>query len=175
MTEKNVCHSNNDLEKKPLPFEDPFFKTYDCRGRYGTEATEEKSFWLGSACNAFKRPLIVGMDFREHNDTLLSAFLQGFKGPVRFAGHMPSPALSFNSKTAWAVSFTASHNPAGYNGVKFKKHRRCFFENELSALKQWYAFSKKRPFSFRNNPLPETDERIKTDSLQSLPEIRGGV
>lgn len=151
-----------------------FFKTYDCRGRYGTEATESNCYRLGMACNAFKRPVVLGMDYREHNDTLASAFLQGFLGSVTFAGHLPSPALAYNSPKGWAVSFTASHNPAGYNGVKFKKHRRCFFENELQQLKQWYDFAKK-PGKIENKKLPEIDPAIRQNYLDALPEIHDAV
>ncbi|MDP2717611.1 MAG: hypothetical protein Q8P02_02615, partial [Candidatus Micrarchaeota archaeon] len=68
---------------------DPFCKTYDFRGRYASEATEEKCFRLGVAASAYKRPIVLGMDYREHNPALASAFCQGFSGDVRFAGVVP--------------------------------------------------------------------------------------
>lgn len=173
--EENDGHPKSDLPGKTESLPDPFFKTYDCRGRYGTEATEEKTFWLGKACNAYKRPLVVGMDYREHNDSLASAFLQGFEGPLRFGGNLPSPAVAYASKAGWGVSFTASHNPAGYSGVKFKKHQRCFFENELSALKGWYDFSKKTPFVSKEDPLPFVDEQVRADYENALLSFEDGI
>lgn len=151
-----------------------FFKTYDCRGKYGIDATEQNCFRLAAACNAFKRPIVVGMDYREHNDSLASAFFQGFQGDAWYAGHLPSPALAYNSQHGWAVSFTASHNPAGYNGVKFKKHKRCFFENELQQLKKWYDFSKP-PEKIDFKPLPFEDTAVKRNYLDDLPEIQNGL
>ncbi len=180
----DTCHPKTDLknatnhlgkkEKGQPTSESSFFKTYDCRGRYGVEATEANCFRLGLACNAFKRPIVLGMDYREHNDSLASAFIQGFGGQIRFAGHLPSPALAFSSKTGWAVSFTASHNPAGYNGVKFKKHQRCFFENELQQLKQWYDFAK-APEKIENKPSPPIDPTIKQNYFNALPEIHDAI
>ena len=169
------------LEKKeknanvPKPEKTGFFKTYDCRGIYGVDATEQNSYRLGLACNAFKRPIVLGMDYREHNESLASAFLQGFQGEAWNAGHLPSPALAFNTrKEGWATSFTASHNPAGYNGVKFKKHGRCFFENELQQLKKWYEFSK-APEKIENKPLPPADPAVKRNYVDELPEIHDAV
>lgn len=156
----------------PLP-NDSFCKTYDFRGTYGSEATEEKCFRLGVASNAFRRPVVLGMDYREHNDSLAQAFLQGFQGVVRFAGVVPSPVIGFNA-SAWGVVFTASHNPTGYNGVKFKKHHRCFFEGELAKLREWYFFSKK-PFEFDGKPLPEVDASLRQKYVDALPEVGSGV
>ncbi|MBI2445440.1 hypothetical protein HYV43_03575 [Candidatus Micrarchaeota archaeon] len=151
-----------------------FFKTYDCRGMYGADATEKNCFRLGRACHASKRPIVLGMDFREHNDTLAAAFMTGFEGDVRFAGHLPSPALAYASSDGWAISFTASHNPAGYNGVKFKKHQRCFFENELQQLKKKYAFAK-APDHIDAKKMPAVDETVKAGYLGALPEIHDAV
>lgn len=153
--------------------EDNFCKAYDFRGKYGSEATEEKCFRLGLACNAFKRPIALGMDYREHNDSLAKAFLQGFKGEVRFAGAVPSPVIGYNA-TAWGVVFTASHNPAGYNGVKFKKHKRCFFEGELAKLREWYDASN-TPFLSQGTPLPDVDGSLRQTYLDALPEFESGV
>ncbi len=181
------CHPKTDLPKKESENtscpgkkeknqtgENGFFKTYDCRGKYGIDATEANCFRLGAACNAFKKPIALGMDYREHNDTLAAAFMEGFQGELRFAGHLPSPALAYDSATGWAASFTASHNPAGYNGVKFKKHRRCFFENELQQLKQWYDFAK-APGKTGTKKLPGIDETVKSQYLDALPETQGGL
>ncbi len=152
---------------------DAFCKAYDFRGKYGSEATEEKCFRLGLAASAYKRPIVLGMDYREHNDSLAKAFLQGFSGETRFAGIVPSPVVGF-AATAWGVQFTASHNPAGYNGVKFKKHRRCFFQSELAKLREWY-FASKKPFVFENRPLPDVDVSLTQKYVEALPDFESGL
>lgn len=183
--EKDACHPTHDLEKKKNektqnventrnPEKNGFFKTYDCRGKYGEEATEANCFRLGTACSAFSHDVALGIDYRAHNDSLASAFMQGFKGSVRFAGHLPSPALAYNSQKEWAVSFTASHNPPQYNGVKFKKLQRCFFEDELQKLKQKYDATSP-PEKIENKKMPKPDESIKNRYLDALPNIKDGI
>lgn len=173
MEEKSCSPNAPSTYSKTKLSADPFCKTYDFRGKYGSEATEEKCFRLGLACNAFKRPIVLGMDYREHNDSLAKAFLQGFKGEARFAGTVPSPVIGYNA-AAWGVMFTASHNPAGYNGVKFKKHKRCFFEGELAKLREWYDASNP-PFLSQGTPLPGVDESLRQTYLDALPEFEFGV
>lgn len=148
-----------------------FFKTYDCRGKYGEDATEENCFRLGAACNAFSDKLVLGMDYREHNSQLVGAFLGGFEGIVSFLGNVPSPVVAFNSSSL-GISFTASHNPAGYNGVKFKKQRRCFFQGELAEMRR--EFEEKKSGDKRK-PLPRPNTELVEAYISSLPAIEGGV
>ncbi|MBI5036965.1 hypothetical protein HZC09_06520 [Candidatus Micrarchaeota archaeon] len=148
-----------------------FFKTYDCRGKYGEDATEANCFRLGAACNAFSDKLVLGMDYREHNDSLAEAFLGGFDGVVSSLGNVPSPVVAFNSSSL-GVSFTASHNPAGYNGVKFKKERRCFFQGELAGVKREFELRKAEN---KKRPLPQPNQELVESYVSSLPAIESGI
>lgn len=114
------------------------FKGYDVRGVYGSEVTEEKFFVLGQAFNEYAKRLVIGMDYRQHNDSLLNAFLNGFAGETAFLGIAPTPATAFNT-TEFGVSITASHNPPEYNGLKPLTKKRPFYAQEMSDLKIRYA------------------------------------
>jgi len=63
------------------------FKGYDVRGIYGTEVTEEKFFVLGETFNEITKRLVVGMDYRQHNDSLLNAFLKDRKSTRLNSSH----------------------------------------------------------------------------------------
>jgi len=114
------------------------FKGYDVRGVYGSEVTEEKFFVLGETFNEIAKKLVIGMDYRQHNDSLLNAFLNGFKGETTFVGIAPTPATAFNT-LEYGVSITASHNPPEYNGLKPLTKKRPFYAQEMNDLRIKYA------------------------------------
>jgi len=105
---------------------DAVFKAYDIRGIVPDELDAELARSVGSAFARFSGAprVLVGRDMRESGTALVEAFSEGVTATgadvidlglastdlVYFAaGHLDSPA----------AMFTASHNPAKYNGIKF--------------------------------------------------------
>lgn len=142
------------------------FGAYDVRGVYGKDVTDSKFSALGSVLSSFSDSLVLGMDYREHNRQLAKAFLSGYSGSVRYAGFAPTPLVAFNSGKLGAC-ITASHNPAEYAGIKFSKEKRCFYPEELAALKKKFEAAKQK----RRTPadLPKVDDDLASAYLDSLP------
>ncbi|MDQ6928110.1 MAG: phosphomannomutase/phosphoglucomutase [Actinomycetota bacterium] len=105
---------------------DAVFKAYDVRGIVPDELDADLARSIGAAFARFAGAprVLVGRDMRESGTALVAAFAEGVTGAgvdvidlgmastdlVYFAaGHLDSPA----------AMFTASHNPARYNGIKF--------------------------------------------------------
>jgi phosphomannomutase len=104
---------------------DAIFKAYDIRGIYPDEIDEALARRIGNAFAHFTgaQHLIVGRDMRPSSAPLAEAFIEGATlagadvtdiglcstDVVYFAaGHLDAPG----------AMFTASHNPAQYNGIK---------------------------------------------------------
>ena len=105
-------------------------KSYDVRGLVATELTPEVTRALGAAfidvVVGAGNEFVLGHDMRESSPTLAKAFIEGALsagGSVINIGLCSTDMVYFASGT-WdipAVMFTASHNPASYNGIKFCK------------------------------------------------------
>ncbi len=102
------------------------FKAYDVRGTYPDQLNEELARALGSAFATFiGRPsLVMARDMRESGVALSRAFAEGARSRgvrVTDLGLASTDLLYFASGylDEPGVMFTASHNPARYNGVKF--------------------------------------------------------
>jgi phosphomannomutase len=104
---------------------DAIFKAYDVRGVYPDQLDDDIARRIGNAFVAFTQPalVLVGRDMRPSSEPLAAAFADGATlggadvvelgltstDLVYFAaGHLDAPA----------AIFTASHNPAEYNGIK---------------------------------------------------------
>jgi len=104
---------------------DSVFKAYDIRGIVPDQLDTEVARSVGSAFARFSKAsrILVGRDMRDSGPSLVEAFIEGATANgtdvvdmglastdlVYFAaGHLGSPA----------AMFTASHNPAAYNGIK---------------------------------------------------------
>ena len=154
------------------------FRTYDVRGIYGKEVTQENFFILCRALEKFSKTLVAGMDYRQNNDSLAKALFAGFTLEENFMGFAPTPAIAFNSQEL-GVSLTASHNPPEYNGLKPLIEKRSFYVEELALLKK--EFEKQRgqiaqaviPPAFGKKP--DEDSGLLEHYLNSLPEFGGGV
>ena len=101
------------------------FKAYDVRGVYPDDLNEEIAQRLGAGFAAFVQvpKVIVGRDMRLSSPALAAAFMEGVTGQgtdVVDVGEVSSDALYFASGklSAPGAMFTASHNPARYNGCK---------------------------------------------------------
>lgn len=124
-------------------------KAYDIRGLVEDEITPEFSFVLGTAFAKFlqeeREPgtVLVGEDMRPSSEILASAFCDGLSSQgvdsIRI-GLASTDMLYFASGklNLPGVMFTASHNPARYNGMKLAKSgaRPIGSESGLLRIKQ---------------------------------------
>lgn len=109
---------------------DAIVKAYDIRGTHPEQFDAEVAARLGAGFASFLRDadpgaqrVLVGRDMRPSGEALLSAFAgaliaQGYD--VVDLGLISTDQLYFASGSLQAPGavFTASHNPAGYNGIK---------------------------------------------------------
>src|SRR6187402_685069 len=108
----------------------PFIKAYDVRGLVGSQLTDEVVTALGAAfvdeVQAAGQDLVVGHDMRASSPGFAAAFALGAQargGNVVSIGLCSTDETYFasGSLNAPAAMFTASHNPATYNGIKFSR------------------------------------------------------
>lgn len=108
---------------------DAIIKAYDIRGLVGKEINEEFTFAAGSAFARFlqveREPgtVVVGEDMRPSSAPLATAFSDGVTSQgldVIRIGLASTDQLYFASGELGlpGAMFTASHNPASYNGIK---------------------------------------------------------
>ena len=104
------------------------FKAYDVRGVYPGELNEDVARRVGAAFARFVESdrVVVGRDMRTSSPALANAFAEGVTaegGSVVDVGAVSTDALYFASGKLDlpGVMFTASHNPARYNGMKMCK------------------------------------------------------
>ncbi|MCU1586467.1 MAG: phosphomannomutase/phosphoglucomutase [Microbacteriaceae bacterium] len=108
----------------------PFIKAYDVRGLVGSQLTTEVVTALGAAfvdeIDGAGADIVVGHDMRDSSPEFASAFARGAQargGNVLSIGLCSTDETYFASGHlhAPAAMFTASHNPATYNGIKFSR------------------------------------------------------
>jgi len=104
------------------------FKAYDVRGIYPDELNEDVARRVGAAFARFVRRdrVVIGRDMRPSSPALVGAFAEGATAAgatVVDVGEVSTDALYFASGKLDlpGVMFTASHNPARYNGLKMCK------------------------------------------------------
>jgi phosphomannomutase len=102
------------------------FKAYDVRGVYPEQIDEEAARRIGQAFARFAAApeVVVGRDMRVSGEALSRAFSDGVRSQgvdVIDVGLVSTDSLYFASGrfNAPGAMFTASHNPARYNGIKF--------------------------------------------------------
>jgi phosphomannomutase len=107
---------------------DTIFKAYDIRGVYPDELDDEIARRVGNAFVAFTQPaaVLVGRDMRPSSGPLSAAFADGATlagADVVELGLISTDLIYFASGKldAPAAMFTASHNPAQYNGIKLTR------------------------------------------------------
>jgi len=105
------------------------FKAYDIRGLVDKELTPDFAFATGVAVARFleleREPgtVVIGEDMRPSSPTLATAFAAGITSQgldVIRIGLASTDMLYFASGklNLPGAMFTASHNPAAYNGIK---------------------------------------------------------
>ena len=104
---------------------DTIFKAYDVRGIYPDEINEAIAKRVGNAFVRFTgaSTVVVGHDMRPSSVPLSQAFIEGATmagSDVVNVGLASTDLVYFAAGTldAPAAMFTASHNPAQYNGIK---------------------------------------------------------
>jgi phosphomannomutase len=104
---------------------DTIFKAYDMRGVYPEELNEDIARRIGNAFAVFTGAprLVVARDMRPSSPPLSEAFIEGATlagASVVDAGLASTDLVYFASGRldAPGAMFTASHNPAQYNGIK---------------------------------------------------------
>ncbi len=104
---------------------DAIFKAYDVRGLYPEELDEALARRIGNAFAHFTgaQQLIVGHDMRPSSEPLSAAFIEGATlagADVTDIGLCSTDVVYFaaGKLDAPGAMFTASHNPAQYNGIK---------------------------------------------------------
>jgi phosphomannomutase len=110
---------------------DDVFKAYDVRGTVPDQLNASMCKAIGAAFARFALDdggpcpcILVARDMRDSGVTLSEAFAEGVRGQgvdVVDLGLASTDLVYFASGTKQApgAMFTASHNPAGYNGIKF--------------------------------------------------------
>ena len=110
----------------------PFVKAYDVRGLVGSQLTNEVVTALGAAfvdeVGAAGQEVVVGHDMRDSSPGFAAAFATG---AMARGANIVSIGLCSTDETYYAsgafnapaAMFTASHNPAAYNGIKFSRAR----------------------------------------------------
>jgi phosphomannomutase len=104
---------------------DAIFKAYDIRGVYPDQIDETVARLVGNAFVGFTAAdrVLVGRDARPSSEPLVEAFVDGARlagADVVDLGIASTDLVYFASGSldAPAAMFTASHNPAQYNGIK---------------------------------------------------------
>ena len=107
-------------------------KSYDVRGLVDSELSSEVVRALGAAfvdvIVGSGNQLVLGHDMRESSPILAEAFIEGAQSAgasVISIGLCSTDMVYFASgtKDVPSVMFTASHNPATYNGLKFSRRK----------------------------------------------------
>lgn len=107
-----------------------FVKTYDVRGLVGTELTDEVVEALAAGfvdeLGVSGQTVVVGHDMRDSSPAFVAAFI---RGATKRGANVTNLGLCSTDESYYAsgamgapaAMFTASHNPASYNGIKFSR------------------------------------------------------
>ena len=105
-------------------------KTYDVRGLVGDTLTEDMVEALAAGfvdeINGAGAEVVVGHDMRDSSAGFTAAFARGAsaRGANVVNLGLCSTDMTYFASGSWsapAAMFTASHNPAAYNGIKFSR------------------------------------------------------
>lgn len=125
---------------------DAVVKSYDVRGLVDEELTEPLVVALGAAfadeLGLAGHPAVIGHDMRASSPAYAAAFARGVRqrgGEVIHIGLCSTDETYFasGSRDAASAMFTASHNPAAYNGIKLSRPgaRALSLDTGLAAIR----------------------------------------
>ena len=160
------------------------FKAYDIRGLVDKELTPDFAFATGVAVARFleleREPgtVVIGEDMRPSSPTLATAFAAGVTSQgldVIRIGLASTDMLYFASGklNRPGAMFTASHNPAAYNGIKlcFSGARPIGKESGLVTIEKFVKEG--TPMAMRNLGVEKSQEMLEeyVDHLLSLVDV----
>lgn len=132
-------------------YELKYFGTDGFRGEYGKELTDTHAEAIGRFLGVYYgdggAEILIGRDTRRSSPLLESALVRGITsvgGSAFRLGVCPTPAVSFLTKHGGAdasVMITASHNPAGDNGIKLFGKNGEKLPDDITALCEEYIDS----------------------------------
>jgi len=125
----------------PMAGLEKIFKAYDVRGVYPDELDEATANRIGAAFVRFvgSDRIVLGRDMRRSSPSLAGAFAAGATAAgaeVIDVGEVSTDALYFASGSfdLPGAMFTASHNPARYNGLKLCRAKAAPIGEESGLL-----------------------------------------
>lgn len=134
-----------------LPIDPKIFRAYDIRGKADEQLTRDACFQIAHAFGTelqehyrIDRPRVcVGRDARTHSPAFEEAVIEGLCESgceVIAIGQTPSPVNHFTvctQKLDGGIQVTASHNPAGDNGLKLStRNAEAFSGDQLQKLRK---------------------------------------
>ncbi|MEL0260996.1 MAG: phosphomannomutase/phosphoglucomutase, partial [Aquiluna sp.] len=166
---------------------DAFVKTYDVRGLVDTQLTEEIIECFGAGfvdeLELAGQSLVVGHDMRDSSPRFAAAFARGANlrgGTVQLIGLCSTDMTYFASgkHELPAAMFTASHNPASYNGIKFSRAgaRGISLDTGLAAIRdraESYLATGIEPLSEQGSTLELSVLDDYADYLHQLVDLSG--
>jgi phosphomannomutase len=162
------------MKSDPVADLNAIVKTYDVRGLVGRTLTEDIVEALGAGfadeIGAAGTEIVVGHDMRDSSPEFAAAFSRGVRArgaSVVLIGLCSTDETYFASGflSAPAAMFTASHNPATYNGIKFSRAgaQGISLETGLAAIRD-------RAAAFLTNGLPSVATPGQERRLDVLPD-----
>ncbi|BDZ51490.1 hypothetical protein GCM10025867_37310 [Frondihabitans sucicola] len=150
-----------------------FVKTYDVRGLVGSQLTPEVVEAFGAAfadeIGSSAPEIVVGHDMRDSSPEFAAAFSRGVTARgtnVTLLGLCSTDETYFasGSRNAPAAMFTASHNPATYNGIKFSRAgaQGISLDTGLSSIRD-------RASAFLTDGVTAVDESGEVTPFDALP------
>lgn len=159
-----------------------FVKTYDVRGLVDSQLTEEviECFGAGFAdeLQLEGKQLLVGHDMRDSSPRFAAAFAAGAQkrgADVLMIGLCSTDMTYFASGKLNLPSamFTASHNPASYNGIKFSRAgaRGISLDTGLAAIRDRAKSALESGISVATNTGSITEIDVREDYANYLHEL----
>ena len=166
---------------------DTVVKTYDVRGLVGKTLTPDIVTAVGAAfvdeIGAAGKDVVVGHDMRDSSPEFAAAFAKGVQargGNVVSIGLCSTDESYFASGwlSAAAAMFTASHNPATYNGIKLSRAgaQGISLDTGLAAIRDRAAVYLAEGLTSVENPGGYREQDVLADYaayLRSLVDLSG--
>lgn len=166
---------------------DKVFKTYDIRGLVGSELSNELVQAVGAAfvdeLKLSGQSVVIGHDMRDSSEGFVASFIEGV---TRRGGNAISLGLCSTDECyfasgkldAAAAMFTASHNPASYNGIKLSRAgaRGISMDTGLASIRERARTYLENGIDAVSNPGSRRDYDILAEyanQLHSLVDLSG--